>query len=431
MTSNQILITTIIFCVFMALVLLIEYLKFMKSKGDRLRKSPPADRATIKQILENQFDYFKSLNQDEQNLFINRVYSFMIAKEWIGKENLVITPEIKTLVSASAVQLTFGLNTYILPHFNTIIIHPKTYLYEPTKQMFKGSVTPKGIIVLSWQDFKEGYRIPDDKKNLGLHEMAHALDLTSLMSDDEYLKNLFARIRHNFRDEYRELVHHRLPFFRSYGATNQREFFAVLIETYFEKPKEFKEKLPELYADMCFLLNQDLANGIHRNYIRTIEKKQIKCSQKNMQQTGVTHKQGISFFPLLNKTLKYSFISWGFITVFFLDGSVTIHNIILLGISLILVFGGFFFLTTPVIYKTDETLSFKSRNGENICFNLFEIISITLDDNILFVYFFKNGNFHKTSVRLLVNEKKMRSLLLDIAKTSILVKIKKKSFRYF
>ena len=42
-----------------------------------------------------------------------------------------------------------------------------------------------------------------------------------------------------------------------YAATNFEEFWAVCIETFFEKPVPFREQLPELYHSLCHLLNQD------------------------------------------------------------------------------------------------------------------------------------------------------------------------------
>ena len=35
-----------------------------------------------------------------------------------------------------------------------------------------------------------------------------------------------------------------------YGATNPAEFFAVATETYFEKPRQMKNKHPELYQKL-------------------------------------------------------------------------------------------------------------------------------------------------------------------------------------
>jgi MtfA peptidase len=38
---------------------------------------------------------------------------------------------------------------------------------------------------------------------------------------------------------------------------NEHEFFAVAVENFFERPQEFKNAIPELYAILIKLLNQD------------------------------------------------------------------------------------------------------------------------------------------------------------------------------
>jgi Mlc titration factor MtfA (ptsG expression regulator) len=42
-----------------------------------------------------------------------------------------------------------------------------------------------------------------------------------------------------------------------YGATNPAEFFAVVTEFFFEKPKELKEIHPELYNELMQFYQQD------------------------------------------------------------------------------------------------------------------------------------------------------------------------------
>lgn len=50
--------------------------------------------------------------------------------------------------------------------------------------------------------------------------------------------------------------------FDDYAATNFDEFWAVSVENFFENPFEFKEEHPELYRELCELLNQDpLSSG--------------------------------------------------------------------------------------------------------------------------------------------------------------------------
>lgn len=42
-----------------------------------------------------------------------------------------------------------------------------------------------------------------------------------------------------------------------YGAANFDEFWAVCVETFFEKPAEFQQVMPELYESLSGLLNQN------------------------------------------------------------------------------------------------------------------------------------------------------------------------------
>ena len=44
-----------------------------------------------------------------------------------------------------------------------------------------------------------------------------------------------------------------------YGATNPAEFFAVSAEAFFEKPRQIREKHPQLYQQLKTYFNQDPA----------------------------------------------------------------------------------------------------------------------------------------------------------------------------
>jgi hypothetical protein len=125
--------------------------------------------------------------------------------------------------------------------------------------MHKGETNTRGIIVLSWQDLKEGYSSPNDNFNLGLHEMAHALELQLLLNNDYdiFFGNYYDKWNLIARDEFENVEGERASFFRKYAGTNKREFFAVCIEYFFESGEEFREKLPEIYYHLSVLLNQD------------------------------------------------------------------------------------------------------------------------------------------------------------------------------
>ena len=44
-----------------------------------------------------------------------------------------------------------------------------------------------------------------------------------------------------------------------YGATSPAEFFAVITEMFFEKPRALKRRHPELYAELAGFYRQDPA----------------------------------------------------------------------------------------------------------------------------------------------------------------------------
>lgn len=119
----------------------------------------------------------------------------------------------------------------------------------------------RGAIVLSWKDFLEGYRVGDDGVNLGLHEMAHALKVEDMISNSEYDfldGHTLRRFIGYTRKESAKILSGEPSFFRSYAATNDHEFFAVVMENFFERPKLFKELHRELYYLTSRLLNQDV-----------------------------------------------------------------------------------------------------------------------------------------------------------------------------
>ncbi|HEX6225616.1 MAG TPA: zinc-dependent peptidase, partial [Chryseolinea sp.] len=217
---------------------------------------PPAYR----NILQKYFPYYRQLDDAEKNKFVEKVSVFIYRKRFIPRNVDQVTIEARVLIAATAVQLTFGLNDIYLDHFNKILVYPNDYYSSLTKRYHKGEVNPRfGIIVISWQSFIDGFIDPTDAINLGLHEMAHALRLENLIRSREY-KFFDETLVDRFDEQARNLcrvVNWSETFFRPYACANEHEFFSVAVENFFERPHEFKASMPDLYAIMGGLLNQD------------------------------------------------------------------------------------------------------------------------------------------------------------------------------
>lgn len=207
--------------------------------------------------------YYVRLDKRQQARFRDRVRAVVADKEFIGR-GIEVTPEMRHLLAASVVQVTFGLSIYNLTHFSRIIVYPDRYRSRISKEDHVGEVNPgMRAIVVSWKRFYEDYRIVDDARNLGLHEMAHAVWFEHKAADQEYVRldpRLMQRWRELAQAEASRIVAGKGGLFRKYASTNQEEFFAVAVEYFFEQPHEFKSSLPELYSTMVGLLKQDPAD---------------------------------------------------------------------------------------------------------------------------------------------------------------------------
>ena len=208
------------------------------------------------------FAYFNELDPQGKARFLQRVYNFK-KKKTFHYERVLAEPKMPVLISACAVQITFGLRKYRMPYFTDIYIMPDSYTYGLNKQQWLGHVNRTGIY-LSWKHFIQGYSVHGDRFNVGLHEMAHALEYVNFLGT-------FGRDR-DFAErfvQYKKKAEMLLPtlkmnckLFTEQAAHNYHECWAESVELFFENPLELREHYPVIYDDIKQLLNQDPANKI-------------------------------------------------------------------------------------------------------------------------------------------------------------------------
>ena len=214
-----------------------------------------------KVILKQRFNYYRHLNEEDKLIFEKRVQKFINMKEFVPRGGIkTITPEMKALIAASAIQLTFGYPSIYFMHFRKIILYKTDYYSNITQKYHQGEVNTRGFIILSWVNFVKGYDESDSGRNLGLHELAHALKIENAIRNEEYnfidensLKSFYRLAKY----EMEKIRSESSPFFRSYAGTNVHEFFAIVIENFFERPNQFQHYNQELYLLTTQLLKQD------------------------------------------------------------------------------------------------------------------------------------------------------------------------------
>jgi len=214
-------------------------------------------------VVSKYFKYYNRLSLEEQRKFLFRTFLFKKSRRFHYIE-VSENPEMPILISAVAVQLTFGLDKFLLNYFNDIFVLKDDYHYGFYSRPFMGHVDQTGIY-LSWDNFMRGISGQTPNCNVGLHEMGHALAYVNFITEtdeDKHFKKEFKNFSKVARPIFTGMQQGQKNLLGDYAATNYHEFWAVSVETFFENPVRFKHELPDLYESMVRVLNQDPLNFV-------------------------------------------------------------------------------------------------------------------------------------------------------------------------
>ena len=227
-----------------------------------------------RQILVSRVGFYRALvaAADDQALrrFEDDVRIFLAEQQIYGAgqgpKQLEIDDTTRLLIAASAAMLTHGIPRFEWPRMRDIVIHPQAFNEEYTSEhaTISGMVHYQGPILYSEPDLRLGFR-RSDGHNVGLHELAHVLDLADGHADGVPVGASWASSApwlEIVSDRLAKLRAHRYPdVLREYAATNEAEFFAVAVETFFERPHKLRHKDPELYAMLRDYFGQNPAEA--------------------------------------------------------------------------------------------------------------------------------------------------------------------------
>lgn len=206
--------------------------------------------------------YYNRLTAEDQVRFIQRTYIFLKSKQF-HYHVIEATAEMPILVSAAAIQISFGLRKYRLPFFKHIHIHADAYTIDEMPGLYIGHVAPRSIHI-SWKYFLHGYANTSDNINVAIHEMAHALHYENFIPEtgvDWDFRNSFEKFQQITGPAFVEVWRGRPSYLRPYAYTNAQEFWAVSVEAFFENPTSFRKYMPGLYDMIAKVLNQNPAEN--------------------------------------------------------------------------------------------------------------------------------------------------------------------------
>lgn len=206
------------------------------------------------------YHYF---SPEQRRTFLERFAWFKSKKQFVFYGNIDNYEEIKAYVSASAVLLTLGMANYRFERsIKRVIVYPSDYYSRMSRNHHIGEYNPRlRTLVFSAEGLKDGFSIPNDNVNLGIHEVAHALMIETFRNPSFEAKRFqkgLVKIKELYDSETFTAQLAETAYFRDYGKTNFVEFFAVVAENFVETPLEFKKQFPYVFEIVRTMLNMDL-----------------------------------------------------------------------------------------------------------------------------------------------------------------------------
>lgn len=229
------------------------------------RLFPPNPGEETYRILESNSTYYQHLSPNEKNRFAARLVLFLKIIHFQAGRNFRVTLEMKIIIAAAAIQVTFGLKRYLFKYFRRIIVQPNQYQIPELRENLLGHVDKnRRTITLSWPNTEYGFHIPDDAHNVALHEMAHVIlfeNSLRLRVHEFFTRPHWEYWLEKAEPQFMLNQNRKNILLKEYADNNMMEMFAVSVETFFEQSEPFKKSLPELYKALVQLFQQDPSNA--------------------------------------------------------------------------------------------------------------------------------------------------------------------------
>ena len=256
----------IIFSIFLVIVgSWYLYKQYQRKQREKIYHQPFPAEWTV--ILENNFPLYLKLPDELKQQLQSHINVFINEKAFYGCDDLEVTDEIRVTIAAQACILLLNKPGNYFPNFQTILVYPGKFMSTQTyydgyiqgkhKTVRLGESWRRGPVVISWQDAKAGAQNSQDGENVVMHEFAHKLDeenpdyegLPVLSNSAHYeswakvMSGEYNKLQQQYDRGHKDLIDH-------YGATSPAEFFAVITEIFFERPRALQNKHSALYEEL-------------------------------------------------------------------------------------------------------------------------------------------------------------------------------------
>ena len=227
-------------------------------------------------LLEKHVHFYQNLDTKERERYEKDIRKFLKTVRITGIK-VEVTDLDRLLIASSAVIPLFGFPAWNYNFLHEVLLYPssfdRNFSTEDPKEVITGMVgsgrNMEGVMILSKSSLEHGFANTTDKHNVAIHEFVHILDkqdgkidgIPGELNDREYAK------------PWLQLMHREMTRIKkgksdidNYAGTSEEEFLAVASEYFFERPKLFQSKHPELYKLLEKVYHQNMVSVLKKPF---------------------------------------------------------------------------------------------------------------------------------------------------------------------
>jgi Mlc titration factor MtfA (ptsG expression regulator) len=215
------------------------------------KRYPPDLKGKLRLLIERHLPYYQRLSKEEQQRFRHRVALYMEANDFMAKGMDEVSPDLKAVAAACAVQLTFGKRDYLMNKFEHLIFFPKPFPSPQYPENYHASEVYEedGAILFSAEQLMKGFLQPYHYYNIGLHEYAKVFERS-------FPELEFPELSEGHWQELQDISGFPYDRIQAWINLDPIPIRPVSISLFFTHPQAFYQRLPELYEAYARLFNQ-------------------------------------------------------------------------------------------------------------------------------------------------------------------------------
>lgn len=206
------------------------------------KRYPPKMDGVVRAFFQKNYTFFQNLSLENKQRFRDRVGLFIHAKDFKPQGADSVPEDIKAIIAANAVHLTFGLDDFLLNKFEHIVVYPKPFPSPAFPKHFHASETfeEDGVTLFAAEPLLKSFVQPKQYYNIGLHEFAQVFILS-------HPNQLWPRLEDDIWEKLEHISGFSKEVIHQWINLEEIDSLAVSIVIFLVFPQPFKVQLPKIF----------------------------------------------------------------------------------------------------------------------------------------------------------------------------------------